>query len=240
MIPRPRRLRVPRHQRAFSGRETAARVFRFGSPHESCGVRALRRATPCTSTCGTTTLKGSDQRRSPIDYPSCRDYRVTKTGRSSPSHGRHRPSRWRSRFQSKAITPGKSGPPRWRINSRLPQNAVNPTTVLATTNTGWPRWRVWCRRKGWPIHARSKREKKPGPRPTETRLTVGLSSCFDPRTPDARWLLVGSRARSRRTGCFSKSDCGPRLDSPRAPVLACCSACVTRSSPIISLLYQPS
>ena len=77
------------------------------------------------------------------------------------------------------------------MNSRLLPGAVNPTTVLATTNTGWPLWRAWSPRRGWPIQPRSLHEKKPGPPPTETLLTASPSNCFNRAAPEARWLLLG-------------------------------------------------
>ena len=86
------------------------------------------------------------------------------------------------------------------MNSRPPPGAVSPTTVLATTNTGWPLWKAWSPRRGWPIQPRSLHERKPGPPPTEAPLTGSPSSFFNRETPDARWLLLGSRALSRPTG----------------------------------------
>ena len=116
---------------------------------------------------------------------------MTKAGQSSPSRGRRRPSRSRSSSQSKGISPGKSGPPLWRMNSRLPPGAVNPTTVPATTNTGWPLLRAWSPRRAWLIQPRFSHERRRGPLPTETLLTASPSSCFESRAPEARWLLLG-------------------------------------------------
>ena len=139
-----------------------------------------------------------------------------------PSRGRRRRSRLPSNSPSRDISRGKSGQPRWRTNSRPPPVVANPTTALATTNTGWRRWRrlvtakgladpaaLVTRKEAWTEAYRSTPHGRPVELPQRRRdlMVGGFSLGSRPPWPRMGWFRRW--AAIRRTAGRVRGECRP-------------------------------
>ena len=93
--------------------------------------------------------------------------------------------------------------------------AASPTTALATTSTGWPRWSDWSPPRAWPIPPRFGRERRPGSTPIGTRRTAGPSNCFHHRQRRrSSGCSSGWRPPARCTGCIRQATGWSQADGP--------------------------
>ena len=118
------------------GRGWAATCTACASRLRSSGARTRPPTPPCTWTCGKTTWSRRD--RTPRTSPSTATthFPATQPGRSSPSPGRRRPSRWPCTWSSRATSTDPSGRRRWARRSRRRRRGETPTVAGPTTGTG--------------------------------------------------------------------------------------------------------
>ena len=109
--------------------------------------KALRRVTPFTSTCGTTILSELNPMVSLVSLSE-----LPRLPRDEGGPVFAEP--WQAQAFALAVRLSAQGHFTWKewagaLASKLQAAAevVNPTTVLVTTNTGWPRWKA-SRREG--------------------------------------------------------------------------------------------